>query len=484
MMLVPKKDEGIITPGVDLAFGIVSPGNKGVKVLNTDAVMRIYGPRYVCDPNTGRLYTFDGISYVHVPAATIQSEIYARAREEGLLILSLQEWNVISKALSLYSLSTALTPPRDDYIAFPDGILDLGKAPGDPERILTKGDPGIFAIGRLNIRLEDMAVFDRDPTFEPAGAAYLHTMLGNDPSDERVLFECVGCFLFDRARRFNPMLYVYGAGGSGKSNLGNSLSRILGERFAATKMPDSGQIFNLAYAFRDLLFVDEVRGGVLSDTALTEMKALTSAAPYSVTPKGKESFQLNKRDKPMIMLASNDRPDFQVDGGMARRFRTIRTSDDARIDPDSYPAWSSDDFCTWLAWKGLRAYENLLVGGELHMNETSRRLLVASESSALKGWMEAEGVTTREQAGKWLCTLRPPHTFQTMLDAVRMYELSQGANPDRVKTSRKTLTADLDRLYGLEWDIRRRMFMRIKSGVDSRRLGKADGAADEGQPGT
>lgn len=118
------------------------------------------------------------------------------------------------------------------------------------------------------------------------------------------------------------------------------------------------------------------------------------------------------------------------------------------------------------------------------MNETSRRLLVASESSALKGWMEAEGVTTREQAGKWLCTLRPPHTFQTMLDAVRMYELSQGANPDRVKTSRKTLTADLDRLYGLEWDIRRRMFMRIKSGVDSRRLGKADGAADEGQPGT
>ncbi len=498
MIIQSKADEGILTPGVDLAYGIVAPGPKGVKILNTDAVLRQYGPRYVCEPNSGRLYTFDGVAYVNVGMATIQADIYARARDEGLLVITATEWATISKALTLYNLSTALKLPRDEYIPFRDGILNLGADRGHHSRILRRGDPKVFSIGRLNVRLEDMAVFDRDPTFEPAGAAYLHTMLGNSPDDERVLFECIGCFLYDRARRFNPMLYVYGSGGSGKSNLGNVMARILGERFTATKLPDSGQIFNLAFAYRDLLFIDEVRGGVLSDAALTEMKALTSAAPYSVTPKGKEAFQIQKRDKPMVFMASNDRPDFQVDTGLSRRFRTVRTADDVRMDPDSYPAWMTDDFCSWVAWKALAAYEGLLTTGNLHMNDSTQRLLISSESSELKAWMENEGVTTREQAAKWLCSLYPPYTFQSLLDSVKAFENRTGTNPERTKTNRRTLVADLDRLYGLEWDLRRRAFVRIKSNarVKHKRpettadstvtVSVPDGedGADDGQPGT
>ena len=104
MIIQSKADEGILTPGVDLAYGIVAPGPKGVKILNTDAVLRQYGPRYVCEPNSGRLYTFDGVAYVNVGMATIQADIYARARDEGLLVITATEWATISKRV-LHALS-------------------------------------------------------------------------------------------------------------------------------------------------------------------------------------------------------------------------------------------------------------------------------------------------------------------------------------------------------------------------------------------
>lgn len=464
--MISKQDgipAGLYLPENKIFFGLTKENKMGKLCLNMDAVSRIYCSKYVSDIGTGRIYYFDGIGYVPIEVDEIMNKIFKDARKEGLQVMTPAERSSIKSMLEIYTLTSSLRPLPTNMILFKNGVMDLNRSEDDENYIRRNGDSDYFTTSRLNVSLDDMEVYDRNPDIEPYGAEYLRKMIGSDES-MKVLFECIGCFLYDRRRRFSPMLYIYGKeGGSGKSNLGNVLKRILGDRMSMAPLPNKDNSFNMAYAYKDLIFVDEVTRGHLNDNALNELKRLTSANDYCVTPKGKDSFDIRQEDKPMVYMTSNSRPDFETDGGINRRLHIIRVEDGVSIDDTNYNAWQTDDFCSWIAWKGLKGYKDALKRGYIYKDSTTTSILDTSFESPLRSYLDSKGYDSKETARAYLMQ-RPAPIYQSdLIQEVKDFEMyAWGRDAAHVRTSSRTIKNELDAYYSLEWYKQSKIYRDIK----------------------
>lgn len=434
---------------------LVRLNNRGQAALDLAAVTARYGPQYYSDPQTGKLWTYDGLCYVTATSETVRNRIWRDASREGLPYLSATDRNYINGMLSDCHLTSELKRPSPYTAVFSDGVLDLGTM-----ELVPHGDPRVLCTSRLSVPWSAVSSWKDLPEPSCAAYPYLRELFSDDPDALEVLFECFGCFLFDKKRRYSPLLYIYGTGGSGKSHLCSLICGVLGNRGWVGHLPNSEHSkFNLAYAYRDLFLVDEVKDGELSPYALNELKALTSAVPYEVTPKGKESFQIAPEDKPMIVMTSNDRPSFQRDSGLDRRFHILRTAD-VQITDAVYQYWRTEDFRSWLVWQSLQAYRRVMARGSIADNTITDAILSSSENSVLAMWLETQGCGTREEGKTWLMSHGSDYPFAALRDTLKDYETGV-LRHDRLTVKTSTINADLDRLYGLRWYKQRHIYQNV-----------------------
>ena len=422
----------------------------GRPVLNVGKVIEQYSDVCYTEPKSGKTYVFDGVAYREVPIYEMESEIFARARAEGVSVISLATWREIEKNVGLANFTSGLEKTPPNIACFLDGVVDLN---AEELEITDHGDPRYFTTEKLNIHSSDVLKYLQHPEDIPEGALHLFEMMPQE-DDYKVLMECIGCFLFDRARQFAPILYVYGEGGSGKTHIGNVLYKLLGERASPNGLPQrETSNFNLSYAFKNLILVDEVKGGTLSDFAFNELKKLTSATPYHINPKGRDGFIVQANEKPMVYMTSNDRPNFKLDSGVDRRFRVIRTAG-GKIDDTTYKAWCTDEFAAWMTKEALLAYRRVCKRKEIIRNTATISIAKGASNSVVSFWMEeVEGLQTREDVRSWLLStptqISPRVMLQKIHDFESEYFTRDGMN---YQITARTLPGELDRLYGLEWE--------------------------------
>ena len=431
----------------------------GLLKLNRQLVAAAFADRYVFDPRSGHLYVFNGIEYVEKPIEDAKMDLYTAARSEGVAGLNPQDVAYFRSNICRQRLSTSMLGRSPSVAYFRDGILELYGNMNFKQR----GDPRVFATGHLNTSYSDVASWDMPGMGEPYGAAYLRDMISAE--DLTVLLQCIGCFLFDKERRFSPILYIYGKGGSGKSHIGDVVSRILGDRAGPWTLPTrKSSEFNFDVSYKDLLIVDEVKGGHMSEEALTIMKALTSPSDFSVKPKGRENFKISSLEKPMILMTSNDRPDFVLDSGVQRRLRVIRTRDTV-IDNETYWSWNTDDFASWLTHEALREYMVISKkdGSDLSMNRTTGSIFDGAEGSILSMYLDDLGYRDRDSVRAYLMRDPTPITHRELLHALQDYEVQAlGRDRERVVIRTSMINADLDKLYGLEWYKQYKRYVDVK----------------------
>ncbi len=429
--------------------------------LDVSAAVEWFGKDHVYDPDSGKFYKFNGLIYKPSTISRIDTELYSMVKKAGMGMIKTADWTSFEKNLKSNRITDSLLPRDNNKIYFEDAIYDIFR-----DETTTEGDPDMFVIDCLHVRFSDVKFYLDNPDVTPMGVDYLRKlMVTKDAMD--MLMECAGCYLFDRDRRFNPILYVYGISNSGKTHIGNVLKNILGARASPVGLPkkdDSG--FNLHYAYKDLMCVDEIEKGELSSYAMNEFKQLTSATDYMIYPKGKESFSIPQTEKPMIYMTSNYRPAFDYDSGVASRMGIIRVAD-ILIDTDNYHAWLTDDFKAWMVAQALTSYKTLCKRTKLLKSEYTMDMMSSSGQSILTMWLEEQKITGEDNVRDFFMNSPCAPTARNLLYALQDFE-KEVLRHDKPTIKTSTINSDLDILYGLEWYKQRKMYRDIR--------GRSDGA--------
>lgn len=414
--------------------------------LNIATVLDIYEPKVIHDPRTDKLFIHNGLYYTQTTCAVLEHHVFDVVRKFGINLLSPSQISLFEKNIKLRRTITNTKPPKPTSISFLDCIYDIKSGEIDEHT-----SPDIFYREGIMIDFKSVKMFMDNPELEPPEAKYLKQLMVT-PEVFDMLMECVGCFLFDKRRRFAPILYVYGKGGSGKTHIGNILKGILGERLSPDGIPkkySSG--FNMNFAYKDLIVVDEVAGGVLSDYAMDELKRLTSAADYLVTPKGKESFKIPAKEKPMVLMTSNKPPAFSYDSGIERRMRIIRAASLQIIDP-TYRGWEERDFKAWFIHQAILGYRRVLANNGISKTDLTKEIMRESDESHLVMHL-AQRFPDHDSQRAYLMGMmvEQPPTPNELTKEVRDFETDM-LGMEKAFYDRSKRVADLDMHYELAWD--------------------------------
>jgi hypothetical protein len=418
---------------------LVHMDKSGNAAPDSEAIVSAYKDKYVFDLDTQCPYQYNGVYYERKNWDEVCSDISSELRTQGYSGFPSKLRADIKSGLSANTLSKTMGRYSCDKILFSDNVVDLPSCKTSPP------SPDVWATDCIHTS-------SRAPDTAPPGVEYLKKLIRTD-ADMDVLMECIGCYLFDRRRRFSPILYLHGDGGSGKSTLGTILTYLLGSRSTWCMLSQMDKDFNDFMAGKDLLIIDEITLGAISSKAMNLLKNLTAPGGMLINGKYSKPYQIHASDKPMILMFSNSPPAFRFDTGVERRFRVIKTAS-IRLDDDTHSAWMSPAFADWLAHEALRAFLRISESGVLSTNGITEMLMDTADRGHVSLYMDSIGRYTRDQVRDLLLgtgeAFTPPPTQKELRKAVQEFETSELGS--RYESTATSIRRELVESYDIIWN--------------------------------
>ncbi|MBQ3334937.1 MAG: DNA primase [Eubacteriaceae bacterium] len=257
-----------------------------------------------------------------------------RSTEHDIYQKMIQELKVVKAAQRVETykyidclLDNVEAPPRDRFIAFKNGVVDLTTGnllPHGPEFLLTNLIP-----------------FNYDPTaHSDLLDKTLMKLACGDPEMVRVMVEMVGYCMFGE-NTFQKSFFLTGSEGSnGKSTFLNLLKYMLGkENYSALDVSQLAERFSTVMLDGKLANIgDDVDESYLSGPQLRTFKLAVTGETIKAEQKGQAAYDMESRAK--LIFSANKLPRFESGGLKAIIRRLVIIRFDAHFtpaDPDYDP---------------------------------------------------------------------------------------------------------------------------------------------------